>query len=391
MNKDGANSKESVRIRFRNLADGSQSIYLDCYYKGKREYRFLNIYLKPEKGRESKAWNKQQIALAEAIKAQTIVDMQNGKFGFRDTKAAEKTNFIAYLEEMLAGYEAKGQTACANLMKNTIRRLIAYKGKLIPISGINKEYLIGFIDFLNAEGNSFDKKSKDPERQIKPLSGVYKEAMYNRIMVALNKAEREGIILRNPGKNVDSSLCPRAEESKREYLTLEEVKAIINTNYTPKNHIKQAFLFCCFCGLRHSDIVKLTWGEIVTAPDGSTMIQTQMKKTKKLIVIPLSDNALVFLPERGKAKKSDLVFPNLPDQPGNADVRLKVIIKKAGIDKNVTFHVARHTFATLTLTYGADLYTVSKLLGHANVKTTQIYAKIVDENKRKAVNLIPKL
>lgn len=172
MNKDGANSKESVRIRFKSLADGSQSIYLDCYYKGKREYRFLNIYLKPEKGRGNKAWNKQQLALAEAIKAQTIVDMQNGKFGFRDTKAAEKTNFIAYLEDMLAGYEAKGQTACANLMKNAIRRLIAYKGKLIPISGVTKEYLIGFIDFLNAEGNSFDKKSKDPERQIKPLSGV---------------------------------------------------------------------------------------------------------------------------------------------------------------------------------------------------------------------------
>lgn len=391
MNKDGANSKESVRIRFRNLADGSQSIYLDCYYKGKREYRFLNIYLKPEKGRESKAWNKQQIALAEAIKAQTIVDMQNGKFGFRDTKAAEKTNFIAYLEEMLAGYEAKGQTACANLMKNTIRRLIAYKGKLIPISGVTKEYLIGFIDFLNAEGNSFDKKSKDPERQIKPLSGVYKEAMYNRIMVALNKAEREGIILRNPGKNVDSSLRPRAEESKREYLTLEEVKAIINTTYTPKNHIKQAFLFCCFSGLRYSDIYKLTWGEIKIAQDGEARIETRMKKTKKDVYIPLSENALAWLPERENMPDEARIFYLLPDQSGNADARLRTLVKHAGITKRVSFHVGRHTFATLTLTYGADLYTVSKLLGHCNIRTTQIYAKIVDENKRKAVNLIPKI
>lgn len=210
-------------------------------------------------------------------------------------------------------------------------------------------------------------------------------------MVALNKAERDGLIVKNPGNSIDRRLKPHAQQKERCYLTLEEIKQIIAVEYNYKNDIKNAFLFCCFCGLRHSDVVKLTWGEIVTAPDGSTMIQTQMKKTKKLIVIPLSDNALAFLPERGKSKKSDLVFPNLPDQPGNADVRLKVIIKKAGIDKNVTFHVARHTFATLTLTYGADLYTVSKLLGHANVKTTQIYAKIVDENKRKAVNLIPKL
>ncbi len=75
----------------------------------------------------------------------------------------------------------------------------------------------------------------------------------------------------------------------------------------------------------------------------------------------------------------------------NADVRLRTLVKKAEISKHVTFHVARHTFATLTLSYGADLYTVSKLLGHSNVRTTQIYAKIVDESKRKAVNMIPKL
>lgn len=85
------------------------------------------------------------------------------------------------------------------------------------------------------------------------------------------------------------------------------------------------------------------------------------------------------------------VFYKLPDQVTNADVRLRTLVKKAEISKHVTFHVARHTFATLTLSYGADLYTVSKLLGHSSVRTTQIYAKIVDESKRKAVNLIPKL
>ena len=85
------------------------------------------------------------------------------------------------------------------------------------------------------------------------------------------------------------------------------------------------------------------------------------------------------------------MFYKLPDQVTNVDVRLKTLVKNAGITKHVTFHVARCTFATLTLSYGADLYTVSKLLGHSNVRTTQIYAKIVDENKRKAVNLMPTL
>jgi len=157
-------------------------------------------------------------------------------------------------------------------------------------------------------------------------------------MVALNKAEREGIIIKNPGKDIDHKLKPRAKESTRCYLTLDEVKKIIDTPYAPKNDVNQAFLFCCFSGLRHSDLLKLTWGEIKQTSDGQFQIETMMKKTKHSVSVPLSENALAFLPERGE-----------------------------------------------------DLYTVSKLFGHCNIRTTQIYAKIVDEQKRKAVNLIPKL
>ena len=391
MIKDTSNRREPVKVRTREMKTGGASVYLDISHNGTRRQVRLNIFLRPEKTKEDKQWNKDQLKLADAVKSQYIIELQNGTFGIKDMERQGRTNLVNYCREISEDYKSNGQTSCVNLMENMIRRLIAYRGENITLNQVDKEYLLGFIDFLDHETNTFDQKSKDSKKKPKPISDVYKEALYNRLMVALNKAERDGLIVKNPGNSIDRRLKPHAQQKERCYLTLEEIKQIIAVEYNYKNDIKNAFLFCCFCGLRHSDVVKLTWGEIVTAPDGSTMIQTQMKKTKKLIVIPLSDNALAFLPERGKAKKSDLVFPNLPDQPGNADVRLKVIIKKAGIDKNVTFHVARHTFATLTLTYGADLYTVSKLLGHANVKTTQIYAKIVDENKKKAVNLIPKL
>lgn len=383
--------KEPVKIRFKKLKNGNTSIYLDLYLNGVREYEFLNIYLRPEESRADKLWNKEQLRLANAIKAERIVSIQNGEFGFKDIKRTRKLNFIQYLENMAANYEENDQTACGILMRSCIRRLVDYKGKAIPFSSVTKEYLIGFIDFLNNEKYDFDKRGRKRADKPRKLSGVYKEALFARVMVALNKAEREGIILKNPGKSIDASLKPRAEEKTRAYLTLDEVKKIAETEYRPKNDVKPAFMFACFTGLRYSDIYKLTWGELTVGPDGTMRLDTKMKKTKKDIFIPLSDNAIAWLPERGDAHDEAHVFYRLPDQVGNADARLRTLVNKAGINKHVSFHVARHTFATLTLTYGADLYTVSKLLGHANMRTTQIYAKIVDENKRKAVNLIPNL
>lgn len=383
--------KEPIKLRFKQLKDGNQSIYLDCYINGIREYKFLNLYLRPDTSRENKMWNIEQLRLANAIKAQYIIDIQNGEFGFKDRNRTRKLSFLTYCEDMAAEYEANGQTSCAVLMRSAVKRMTAYKGKNISFNHIDKEFLIGFIEYLNSDIRDFDKESKDKKRKPKPLSEVYKEALFARIMVALNKAERDGIIVKNPGKDIDRKLKPHAEQKSRCYLTLDEIQKIIDTEYKPDNDIKPAFLFCCFSGLRYSDVQKLTWGEITVSPEGYAQIETNMQKTGKDITIPLSDNALKWLPERTDQTSASRIFYKLPDQVTNADVRLRTIIKKAGITKHVTFHCSRHTFATLTLTYGADLYTVSKLLGHSNIRTTQIYAKIVDESKRKAVNLIPKL
>ncbi len=389
--KDDNNLKEPVKLRYKALKDGNQSIYLDCYVNGIREYKFLSLYLRPETSRENKLWNREQLRLANAIKAQYIIDIQNGEYGFKDRNRSRKLNFITYCEEMAAEYEANGQNSCAVLMRSAIKRMTDYKGKNITFNHIDKDFLIGFIEYLNSDIRDFDKAAKDKNRKPKPLSNVYKEALFARIMVALNKAERDGIILKNPGKDIDRKLKPHSEQKTRCYLTLEEIQRIIETEYKPDNDIKPAFLFCCFSGLRYSDVSKLTWKEITVSQDGYAQIETTMQKTGKSITIPLSDNALKWLPEREGSLPESRIFYKLPDQVNNADVRLRTLIKKAGISKHVTFHVARHSFATLTLTYGADLYTVSKLLGHANIRTTQVYARIVDESKRRAVNLIPKL
>lgn len=386
--------KEPVRIRTKELANGNQSIYLDCYVNGERKYRFLNIYLRPEKGKDkavNKEWNKEQMRVAEAVKSQMLIDLQNGEYGFKDYNKAKKINFVDYCENIAQEDIAKGKTSTARMMRTFIRRLIRYKGPVIPLSSIDKEFVIGFLAFLDNEkrepGGTDHKNNRTPQ----PITENTKLSMYERLIVALNKAERDDLILKNPCNAVENKYKPKRTASTRCYLTLQEVKKIIKMDYDPKCGIKGAFLFCCFTGLRYSDVQRLTWADIKSDSNGNLQIESKMKKTGKDMFVPLSKNALEFMPKRGDAPEDAKVFPRLPKSAQMTHHYMRRFEHFTGIEKHITFHVSRHTFATMAITYGADLYTVSKLLGHSNVQVTQVYAKIVDENKRKAVNLIPKV
>ena len=149
--------------------------------------------------------------------------------------------------------------------------------------------------------------------------------------------------------------------------------------------VKQAYLFSCFCGLRISDIISLKWKDVFV-DRGQYRLAVSMQKTKESIYLPLSPEALKWMPERGEKTSEDHVF-DLPS-PTMINTLLKPWAKAAGIDKRFSFHTSRHTFATMMLTLGADLYTTSKLLGHADVKMTQVYAKIINQKKDDAVNLV---
>lgn len=307
-------------------------------------------------------------------------------FKYERRAFASNVNFVNYLQKMSDEYAEEGRETCHTLMECTIRRLVRYKGRNINFAQVDKSFLEGFIGFLDRE--SCSRREGDGLRQ-KPISAAYKAAIFSRTMAALNRAVREGIIMRNPGLDVEVRLRPRCEESIRCYLSMDEIRKIDGVRYSIDNDVKRAFLFCCFCGLRYSDLRKLSWSEIKETPDGRLQIETRMKKTGRWITVPLSENAISFLPENRNA--GGPVFAKLPQQAGNADARLQAVIRRAGINKKVTFHVGRHTFATLALAYGADIYTVSKLLGHSSIRTTQVYAKIVDRTRRMAVDGIPKI
>lgn len=172
-------------------------------------------------------------------------------------------------------------------------------------------------------------------------------------------------------------------ESRREYLTEEELNILVKTP-CDNEVLKRVSIFSALTGLRHSDIQKLKWKEIVVDGEKIELHFTQ-KKTKGVEYKPISKQALELCGERRGL--DDLVFDNLPN-PSWISRPLKKWIEKAGIHRNITFHCFRHTYATLQLANGTDIYTVSKMLGHTNVNTTQIYAKVIDEKKIKAAEVI---
>lgn len=371
-------NKEAIRLRTKKLSNGNLSLYLDYYKDGIREYEFLKLYLVPERIPADKMQNEGTLRTANLIKASRIVSTQNEEHGFKDDSKGN-VNFLEFMQSQADEYFEKGSVAYSESVKATIEHLKAYKGDKIQLKKVNRAYLRGFVEYLN----------KVQSRRNKPLSEASKALYYDVVSIALNKAVKNEYISMNPAIKIGGDERPQQGEATKQYLTFDEVKAMIDA---PCAHdsIKRAFLFACFCGLRYSDVKNLTWGKIQNVGDNAYQIEIRQQKTGETLYLPLSDNALAWLPDRGDSKDSDAVFC-LPTSPTTIEKHLGLWAEAAGVKKHVTFHVSRHTNATLMLYFGADIYTVSKLLGHTNVRTTQVYAKIVDESKRKAVNLIPNI
>ena len=385
--------KEPVRIRFKQLSNGNQSIYLDYYtgdvirkenyVGGKRKYEFLKLYLIPERTREDKAKNEVTLALAKAIQSKRIVEVQNDAHGFQNTNKS-RVNLLDYLENIGKQSAEQGSRNYARTVLNTVRALRLFRGDYIAFRDVDKEFLSEFTDYLR----QMPKASKYGVLKTGGrLSNNSVVSYYGTLRTAINRAYKEGIITVNPTKEFDFASKVRQEPSRREYLTIDELKTLINTECRHEI-VKRAFLFSCLCGLRVSDIRKLRWCDLQRS-GGRVRIEITMQKTKEPLYLPISDEALKWLPERGEANGSDFIFPLTHE--GTVNDTLQHWAKVAGITKHISFHVSRHTHATMMLTLGADLYTVSKLLGHKNIATTQIYAKIVDKKKEEAIGLIPNL
>ncbi|MCM1079693.1 MAG: site-specific integrase [Clostridium sp.] len=374
--------KAPIKIRQKQLSNGNVSLYLDIYHNGARRYEFMKLYLLPERGvykaviREQ---NRYTLEIAEAIKAQRYREILSGAAGMRKSGGG-KVLLSEWLEIYRERQQRQGHSKSAVDRTGTLAgRLAEYTGgRRVMLKDVDKSFCLGFVRYLT-EGRN--------RHTGKPLRAQTAQAYCNAFNTVLYAAVREGMITENPFARLAPSERIHAPEGTRAYLTVDEVKKLIAAPCRQAG-VKRAFLFSCFCGLRISDIRALRWLDITSSGE-ACRLEIIMQKTKEPLYLPLSASALQWLPERGDRAESSNIF-TLPCKTRINSI-LRTWTRAAGIAKHVTFHVARHTFATLSLTGGADLYTTSKLLGHRNIATTQIYAKIVNRKKDEAVNAVSKL
>ena len=347
--------KEKVHINQRPVKGGGYSLHLDYRVGGKRVREFLKLYLVPVRTAADKIKNSETLRLAAEIKNRRIRELDSGELNVDMPKKIENVLAVDYLRKKVNAIKVKNSR---ENNENMIRHLATFR-KNVTLAEINRPFYQQFVDFL------LSKLSINSARLMAVL-----------LKARLHDAFIDGMIASMPDLY---GIAPKKESTDIEFLTLDELKALVATDATEE--VRNPFLFCCFTGLRFSDVKALRWENIENG-----IIVLRMRKTREMVRVPLSENARRFLPE---AREKGLVFRI---GPLNTLTRgLKTWAKNAKIKKRMHFHMSRHTFGTLALENGADIYTVSKLLGHKNVETTQIYAKVLDEGRKKAVDAIPLL
>lgn len=375
-----------ITIRTRTLKTGSRSIYLDFYEKGKRWNEYLNLFLVPDDAPDAKRLNEAVMAKANEIKSKRMLGIGEEETKTDDGKQPElpKRIFADWLDSFIEGIRRNPSYSPATYRNyrstvNIIKEYLRHRRRpRFLMSKIDKKFIIDLLDFLK---NTY-RNTKSPDNP-KEMSLHTLHLHQNTLVRILNVAVKEGVMNINPFYALDRHERIAKPQSEREFLTKEELFALMEAPTTNET-TKRAFLFCCFTGLRYGDVSRMTWRNIKQVDSGLVVSIQAMQKTGKQVTIPLNQSALKWLPDRNGCKPGQKVFDMTCLSA--CDRCLKKMAADAGIEKNVSFHTARHSMATLSLAAGGDLYTVSKLLGHTSINSTQVYADVVMGTKIEAVN-----
>ncbi|MEI6579388.1 MAG: site-specific integrase [Eubacteriales bacterium] len=369
-----------IHLRYKPLKSGKYSIYLDIFSTDeqgnrKRQYEFLKLQVSKNYSKINNVISEDRhtFDIAEDIRKKREMELAGEIKGL---KTKQRTTFRSAIE-YLRSFQLK--TSDFHI-KSLLFHLNGFtQNKDVRFIDITQDWLLGFEEHLS----------------MKVSHNTVKHYL-KMLRARINDAYRQDIITINP---FDKFEMPGELEVKRTTLDATEVQTLVNTPFPSHSHVRLAFLFSCFTGLRISDIKALKWKEIYQETDGTgslaNCINIRPVKTRntsgKMLKVPLTAAAVAILEEvKYEKNKSEEVFCHLPTGR-NARNLVKLWGARSGIKKDLHFHVARHSFATISLTYGMDIYTVSKLLGHQDLRVTEIYAKIVDEKKRIEIQKLPVL
>ena len=348
----------------RNVADGTKT------YKPKRDDNGI-IICRSEKDQESMLYadGVRKLRQREYDNADLYSDAETAQV---EQKERLQQNFIEYFGKITVKRHANSSNSIRINWLRTNEFLKQFTGDTLLFSRIDNGIAEEFKRFLLSAPCGGNRNGTISHNTAATYFSIFK--------AGLKQAFVDGYLTVDVSAKIKGI---QEQESRREYLSVEELNTLVATP-CERGVLKRAALFSALTGLRHCDIQKLRWKEISIDGNQARLNFTQ-QKTKGVEYTPISGQALQLCGEPRKPEQ--FVFEDLPD-PSWISRPLKQWVEAAGIKKNITFHCFRHTFATLQLSNGTDIYTVSKMLGHTNVKTTQIYAKVVDEQKNKAAQAI---
>mgnify|MGYP004442532783 FL=1 len=385
-----------VEIKQRALPTGNISLYIEYYEPGFRKKEALGLFLMPETAHGAKKHNKEVMKQAMAIRADRMLhpidfDKEKEIKEQKKQKAHKEICRYTWLEwcnKYNEWSEECGNNSCMMDHKMLVRRRIeeflnSMNEPDLRLDKVTTAHISALYDYMREYKN--ERQCKDNDNH---LAGFTLMLFGQTINAIFNKAVRDNVIPFNPVQGLSQLEKFHAPDKHREFLTAEELQRFLAAKPETESEwqVQHAFGFSCMTGLRRSDIFNLKWNNIKSVGD-TKVVSIIQQKTKQPVTIPLNDMALSLLPEKTADQQDDFVF----HIPKGHDILTKYISRireKAGIDdKHLSYHCSRHTAATLAITAGAELYSVSKILGHQSIVSTQVYADVVMDAKVETVNL----
>lgn len=380
-----------VEIKERKLTAGNRSLYLEYYEKGFRKKENLHLYLVPDDAPNARKINGQTYNKAREIQAQRILNPPSFESKKKKPEKNERAKTMTWLqwcdEYIQSAIDSENCKKMIQHKKVVRKRIAAYLKQIrkpdILLKDVNRDTISGLFKYMRDDYRNPGQIKADGGKLADFTLVLFEET----VKAIFNKAVRDGLIPFNPVQDLAKEERFHVPDKHREYLTTDELKRFlaVETQTQTEQTVQKAFGFSCMTGLRLGDMQRLRWSDIKTIGEVQAVSIIQ-HKTKRLVTVPLNELALSLLPPRPDNGEDGIIFP-LVKKPDNVAKYVRRIKEKAGIEKDFTYHSSRHSAATLAITAGAELYSVSKILGHGSIVSTQVYASVNMEKKAEAVNL----